>query len=107
MWKPSWIVVCLPLFSVLAIAGTASNDDLPAGAMQSKARTACMMCHDAHIIVQQRLSKPAWGKEVDKMMKWGAPVSAADRDALIDYFASSFPVDKPAYVAKRSAAGKR
>lgn len=108
MLKPKWIVGCLLLLSVPAIAGTAApDDDLPAGPMQSKARTGCTICHDSHIIVQQRLSKPAWGKEVDKMIKWGAIVNAADRDALVDYFSSNFSVDKPPYVAKRSAPAKR
>ncbi|HEY4053107.1 MAG TPA: hypothetical protein VGL74_05170, partial [Terriglobales bacterium] len=73
---------------------------------QNKARTACLMCHDSHIIVQQRLSKTAWGKEVDKMIKWGAIVNPSDRDALVDYFSTNFPPEKPAYVAKRSAPGK-
>lgn len=80
-----------------------SESELPSGEMQNKARTACTTCHDAHIIVQQRLSKTAWGKEVDKMTKWGAIVDPSDRDNLIDYFSTNFPIDKPAYVAERSA----
>ena len=70
--------------------------------MQAKAVTACTECHEARIIVQQRLSKAAWTKEVDKMMKWGAVVEPQDRDALIDYLSGNFPVDKPEYVAERS-----
>jgi hypothetical protein len=72
--------------------------------MQNKARTGCITCHDAHIILQQRLSKAAWGKEVDKMIKWGAIVNASDRDSLVDYFSTNLPPDKPAYLAQRSAA---
>jgi hypothetical protein len=77
--------------------------DLPPGAMQAKARTACLECHEARIILQQRLSKAAWTKEVDKMIKWGAIVDKADHDALIDYLNTSFPVDKPPYEAPRTA----
>src|SRR5579864_6071766 len=40
------------------------SPDLPPGPAQAKVRTACLECHDASIIVQQRLSKAAWGKEV-------------------------------------------
>ena len=87
---------------LLALAGLSSLNaassaapDLPAGEMQRKARTACMECHEARIILQQRLSKPAWTKEVDKMIKWGAVVEPKDRDALIDYLSTNFPVDKP------------
>ncbi len=34
--------------------------DLPAGAMQAKATATCLECHEARIILQQRLSKAAW-----------------------------------------------
>ena len=81
-------------------------EDLPAGAMQGKATTACTECHEARIIVQQRLSKAAWTKEVDKMTKWGALVDASDRDALIDYLSANFGTDKPAYQPPRTAASK-
>jgi hypothetical protein len=80
--------------------------DLPAGPMQAKATTACLECHEARIILQQRLSKPAWTKEVDKMTKWGAVVDPADRDALIDYLSSNFSPDKPAVDAQRTSGGK-
>jgi hypothetical protein len=87
-------------------AQSATDDGLPDGPMQNKARTACLMCHDSHIIVQQRLSKTAWGKEVDKMIKWGAIVNSSDRDPLVDYFNTNFSPDKPGYTAKRSAPSK-
>lgn len=74
------------------------NEGLPAGAMQQKATSACLECHEARIILQQRLNKATWTKEVDKMVKWGAVVEAADHDALIDYLSANFSPDKPAYV---------
>jgi hypothetical protein len=81
--------------------------DLPAGTMQAKATTACLECHEARIILQQRLSKATWTKEVDKMTKWGALVDAADRDALIDYLSANFSPDKPPYDPQRtSGSGK-
>jgi len=80
--------------------------DLPAGPMQAKATTACLECHEARIILQQRLSKAAWTKEVDKMTKWGAVVDPADRDALIDYLSTNFSPDKPAYEPPRTSAAK-
>ncbi|MGA2377552.1 MAG: hypothetical protein ABSF72_18720 [Candidatus Sulfotelmatobacter sp.] len=87
-------------------AGATVNADLPAGPMQAKATTACLECHEARIILQQRLSKAAWTKEVDKMTKWGAVVDPADRDALIDYLSTNFSPDKPAYEPPRTSAGK-
>jgi len=78
-------------------------EDLPAGSMQARATASCLECHEARIILQQRLGKAAWTKEVDKMMKWGAVVDAADGDALIDYLSSNFGPDRPAYDPPRTS----
>ncbi|HZQ90944.1 MAG TPA: hypothetical protein VFA60_04050 [Terriglobales bacterium] len=67
-----------------------AGPDLPRGPMKAKAETACLECHDAHIIVQQRLDKKTWTREVDKMVRWGALVESGDRDALIDYLSAHF-----------------
>lgn len=80
--------------------------ELPAGPMQETARNACTICHDAGIIIQQRLSKDAWGKEVDKMVRWGTVLDPKDRDPLIDYLSSNFPPDKQAGVVSRVSAKK-
>jgi hypothetical protein len=81
-------------------------EDLPPGPMQTKATTACLECHEARIILQQRLSKAAWTKEVDKMIKWGAVVDPSDHDALIDYLSTNFSSDQPPYVPPRTTAEK-
>ena len=81
----------------------AQAPDLPPGPAQAKVRTACLECHDASIIIQQRLNKAAWTKEVDKMIKWGALVEAADRDSFIDYLSTNFPPDKPPVEMPRTA----
>ena len=81
----------------------AQSPELPPGPLQAKMNTACLECHDARIIVQQRLSKASWTKEVDKMVKWGAVVDANDRDALIDYLSTNFNAEQPAYSAPRTA----
>jgi hypothetical protein len=93
----SLVLVC----SIFLAASELSFDEqLPAGPAKEKAEAACLGCHEARIIVQQRLAKPAWTKEVDKMVKWGADVAPADRDALIDYLSANFPADKAAYEAQ-------
>src|SRR6266852_3969631 len=81
--------------------------DLPPGPLQAKMKTACLECHDSGIIVQQRLGKAAWTKEVDKMIKWGAVVDPGDRDAFIEYLSENFPADKKPYVAPRTARAKK
>jgi hypothetical protein len=102
MCRLSTLFGFLILTVVLCSAQTPSPSELPDGLMQAGATTACTECHEARIIVQQRLSKAAWAKEVDKMIKWGALVDPQDKDALIDYLGANFPVDKPEYVADRS-----
>lgn len=74
--------------------------------MQAKATSACLECHEARIILQQRLSKGAWTKEVDKMVKWGAVVDPSDHDALVDYLSGNFSPDQPAYEPSRTAVEK-
>jgi hypothetical protein len=83
------------------------SPDLPPGPLQGKVRTACLECHESRIILQQRLSNAAWTKEVDKMIKWGAVVDAADRDAFIDYLSTNFPPDKPSEPMSRTASPKK
>jgi cytochrome c5 len=50
----------------------------------------CQTCHDADIIEQQRLTPAGWTRSVEKMMRWGAAVSDAEKQPLIDFLASRF-----------------
>src|ERR1700693_5596215 len=105
MFRLSVSVLTVALICVAAGAADKSfpNEQLPAGPTQEKAAAACLSCHEARIIVQQRLSKAAWEREMDKMVKWGAEVDPQDRDALIDYFSANFGPDQPPYVAPKTA----
>ena len=104
MFKLSVSALAVALICVGVAAGaSSSNEELPAGPMQEKAGAACLSCHEARIIVQQRLSKAAWTKEMDKMTKWGAEVDPQDRDALIEYFSANFGPDQPPYAAPQTA----
>jgi mono/diheme cytochrome c family protein len=103
-------IVATALVGLAALLGSATgvsqspkDDPLPAGEAKEKASSVCLACHGARIIVQQRLSKAAWTKEVDKMTKWGAEVDPKDRDALIDYLSTNFGPDQPPYQAPTSA----
>lgn len=68
--------------------------ELPVAPIQPKVKTACLECHDSGIIVQQRLDKKTWAKEVDKMIRWGALIEKEDRDAFIDYLSTNFSANK-------------
>lgn len=54
-------------------------------------KRACLVCHDADIIEQQKLTPMGWTRSVEKMMRWGAAVSDADKQPLVDYLAARFP----------------
>ncbi len=105
------------LFVVMAGAACAQNSapKLPAGLMVEKVQTTCTECHDASIIVQQRLDKKQWTKEVDKMTKWGALVDPTDRDGFVEYLSTHFGADNafmprqnpPAEQIKPSSGSKR
>jgi DMSO/TMAO reductase YedYZ molybdopterin-dependent catalytic subunit len=54
----------------------------PAGFQQT-----CLVCHDADVIWQQRLTRDQWNRELDKMQRWGARLSPEDRDRFLDFLA--------------------
>jgi hypothetical protein len=105
LWRISLLALTL-LFCVMPSL-SAQTPDLPPGPAQAKVRTACTECHEASIIVQQRLNKAAWTKEVDKMIKWGALVEPTDRDSFIDYLGTNFPEDKPPAEMPRTVSTKK
>ena len=63
---------------------TASRKALPDGY-----REACFVCHDEHMMQQQRLTREQWDREINKMTGWGAPVKPQDRTAILDYLSGS------------------
>jgi len=103
-------VVVAAIFPFTAFGQKPANvkltEDLPSGSMQAKATSSCLECHEARIILQQRLSKAAWAKEVDKMIKWGAVVDPNDHDGLIEYLSTNFSSDQPAYNPPRTSIEK-
>jgi hypothetical protein len=103
-------ITLVALFSSIALglkpAPVKTTEDLPPGPMQAKATTSCLECHEARIILQQRLSRAVWIKEVDKMVRWGAVVDANDHDALIDYLSTNFSPDKGPYEPPRTSIEK-
>jgi cytochrome c5 len=76
-------------YLVSEFGSTAERPVASAGAPSIEAiyRVACVVCHETDLIRQQRLTRAGWVREVDKMIRWGAQVPAADKDALIDFLA--------------------
>ena len=63
---------------------------LPAGEGQKIAAGKCAACHDETLIVGQRLDPVRWTREVEKMMRWGSPVTEQEKDVLARYLAEHF-----------------
>jgi hypothetical protein len=76
---------------VLSVSGFASGQDKGG---ETEENRACIECHSLRLVHSQRLSREAWGKEIDKMVGWGAPVR--ERQTLLDYLAREFNSDKAA-----------
>lgn len=62
---------------------------LPDGKGAELVRWRCTICHymDAPSLGQDRTG---WTETVDKMIRWGAPLRAEDREAVIQYFVDHF-----------------
>jgi cytochrome c5 len=102
-------VILMTAVCCLMNAKTGSaRQDLPEGKGAELARDKCVSCHEADLIVSQRLSRQGWTREVEKMIRWGAVVSDAEKEILIDYFAARFnPALKPASATVGDEAGRK
>src|ERR1043165_4813781 len=67
-------------------ASLAARQDLPAGKGVELANAKCVTCHEADLIMAQRLTKPGWTREVEKMIRWGAKVNDTEKEILVEYF---------------------
>lgn len=97
----------LLLSITLCASATAVAQPLPDGPGAERVRAKCVSCHGTDLIVQQRLSRPGWEREIDKMVRWGAAVDATERASLVEYFATHFaPTPAVAHAAPAPAAGE-
>jgi quinoprotein glucose dehydrogenase len=63
---------------------------LPRGPGKDIADKACLRCHSADILRQQRLSEKQWTASLTKMIGWGAEVPEDKRVELVAYLARNF-----------------
>src|SRR5713101_6834732 len=66
---------------------------LPRGPGKAIADKACLRCHSADILRQQRLSEKQWTASVTKMIGWGAEVPEDKKVELVAYLARNFGPD--------------
>ena len=89
--KSSFALLATVFGLVSAGAGArAAWQELPEGKGVEIARDKCVVCHEADVIVAQRLSRQGWTREVEKMMRWGAAVTEDEKEPLIDYLSKNY-----------------
>jgi mono/diheme cytochrome c family protein len=66
---------------------------LPPGPGKAIADRACLRCHSAEIVLQQRLTEKQWKASVEKMVRWGAEVAESEQADLVAYLAKHFGHD--------------
>jgi sulfite oxidase len=71
-----------PESAVLAAAQTTAYPD--------GYKTACLVCHDEHMMVQQHLTPAQWDREVNKMTGWGANIKPQNREEILKYLSEQF-----------------
>ncbi len=64
--------------------------DLPDGPARPIVQQKCMICHTAEYITQQRLAEGAWKKTVEKMRKFGSPLTDDEVAPLTAYLAKNW-----------------
>lgn len=79
----------LAIAVAIAIA-TLQAQELPPGPGRDIVITRCVTCHEADLITQQRLTRIGWGRELDKMIRWGAVVEADEREPMLDFLSAHF-----------------
>ena len=77
----------------LAATELQTSLELPTGQGADIVRARCLTCHGIELIVQQRLTREGWLREVEKMTSWGAVAAPGEQDALLDYLAASFGIE--------------
>lgn len=116
MSKRNSTLLKLALVAMIFAAGVSLNwptsfasQDLPPGTGVELANAKCVTCHEADLIMAQRLSKQGWTREVEKMIRWGAMVSDAEKAILVDYFSANFAPRKaaPAVAAASAERGQK
>ena len=74
--------------------------ELPAGPAKAVAESACLKCHSADILLQQRMGEKQWSANLTKMIGWGAEVPDDKKDELVAYLVKSFGPDNDRFVPK-------
>lgn len=66
------------------------GESLPPGEGAQLMLSRCTLCHSLGIRILPRQDWAGWEETVDRMIRFGAPVSPAEREVLIQYLVEHF-----------------
>jgi sulfite oxidase len=92
-WNPNGYLwnVAQPVAITISAEPAVSDLILPPAAPYPEGyKTACFLCHDDHMMQQQRLTRAQWDREINKMTGWGAPLKPQDRDDVLNYLSNQY-----------------
>jgi DMSO/TMAO reductase YedYZ molybdopterin-dependent catalytic subunit len=93
-WNPSgylWNVAQQVRVEVSAAQAQRQVEPTPESpSFPPQVKSSCIGCHGEDMISGQRLTRPQWEREIDKMTRWGATVKPEDRSAIIEFLLSHF-----------------
>jgi mono/diheme cytochrome c family protein len=90
LWGASMVPTGERIVTPLAAVALQKSKELPAGQGADTVRARCISCHGIELIVQQRLTREGWLREVEKMTSWGAVIAPGEQDAVLEYLTASF-----------------
>src|SRR5437867_3829063 len=86
-WLASALVVGLA--TGLAVGrSSAQGNPLPPGEHMPLVLGACIPCHSPETVAQQRLDRATWEAIVDRMISYGAPITAQTKPLILQYLAT-------------------
>jgi hypothetical protein len=81
---------CFLLFASFAAGQGRRIERFPAGPARDVLDKACTSCHAVTRISGQRMSPDEWRATVERMMSYGAQLTAAEKDSVISYVSQNF-----------------
>jgi hypothetical protein len=94
MWHSPRVALPAALLAGLAVglatgrSAAQAINPLPPGEHMPLVLGACIPCHSAEMVAQQRLDRKTWEAIVDRMIAYGAPITPETRPLILDYLAS-------------------
>jgi mono/diheme cytochrome c family protein len=93
LWVASAVGGGERIVTTITAAELQTPRELPGGQGADTVRARCISCHGIELIIQQRLTREGWLREVEKMTSWGALVAPGEQDALLDFLVASFGIE--------------